>query len=169
MPADRPGSPEPLPRLADLLGRVSSGVRPTPLELAELLWLAGHMEPAPVEPAPSGPKDDGATGPAAGDPPPPVPAPRPETVRNPRGRPGRGPVGDPPEARPDSSDASRTPLRLPSPAPAPGTSAAEPHSSLLAPAPPMLRHTLALQRSLRPLKRRTDAPVGHEVDEAATA
>ncbi|WP_121746817.1 SAV_2336 N-terminal domain-related protein, partial [Streptomyces sp. E2N166] len=57
----------------------------------------------------------------------------------------------------------------PSPAPAPGTSAVEPHSALLAPAPPMLRHTLALQRSLRPLKRRTDAPVGHEVDEAATA
>ncbi|MGW3863466.1 SAV_2336 N-terminal domain-related protein [Streptomyces sp. NPDC005047] len=169
MPADRPGSPEPLPRLADLLGRVSSGVRPTPLELAELLWLAGHMEPGPVEPGPSGPKDDGATGPAAGDPAPPVPAPRPETMRNPRGRPGRGPVGDPPEARPDTPDASRTPLRLPSPAPAPGTSAAEPHSSLLAPAPPMLRHTLALQRSLRPLKRRTDAPVGHEVDEAATA
>ncbi|WP_432080746.1 SAV_2336 N-terminal domain-related protein [Streptomyces sp. WAC 04229] len=164
MPADRPGAPEPLPRLADLLGRVSSGVRPTPLELAELLWLAGHMDPAPP-----GPTDDGATGPAAGEPAPPVPAPRPETVRNPPRRPERKPVGDPPEVPPDTSDASRTPLRLPSPAPAPGTSAAEPHSALLAPAPPMLRHTLALQRSLRPLKRRTDAPVGHEVDEAATA
>jgi DNA-binding SARP family transcriptional activator len=33
----------------------------------------------------------------------------------------------------------------------------------------MLRHPLALQRSLRPLKRRSDAPVGHEVDESATA
>jgi DNA-binding SARP family transcriptional activator/beta-phosphoglucomutase-like phosphatase (HAD superfamily) len=33
----------------------------------------------------------------------------------------------------------------------------------------MLRHPLALQRSLRPLKRRTDAPAGQEVDEAATA
>ncbi|WP_432098542.1 SAV_2336 N-terminal domain-related protein [Streptomyces sp. WAC 04229] len=164
MPADRPGSPEPLPRLADLLGRVSSGVRPTPLELAELLWLAQHMDPAPA-----GPADDAATGPAAGEPAPPVPAPRPETVRGPRNRPGRKPAGDPPEARPDTPDASRAPLRLPSPAPAPGTSAAEPHSALLAPAPPMLRHTLALQRSLRPLKRRTDAPVGHEVDEAATA
>ncbi|MGW8709903.1 SAV_2336 N-terminal domain-related protein [Streptomyces sp. NPDC055752] len=164
MPADRPGSPEPLPRLADLLGRVSSGVRPTPLELAELLWLAQHMDPAPA-----GPADDAATGPAVGEPAPPVPAPRPETVRGPRNRPGRKPAGDPPEARPDTPDASRAPLRLPSPAPAPGTSAAEPHSALLAPAPPMLRHTLALQRSLRPLKRRTDAPVGHEVDEAATA
>ncbi|MFI7347955.1 SAV_2336 N-terminal domain-related protein [Streptomyces sp. NPDC049936] len=164
MPADRPGSPEPLPRLADLLGRVSSGVRPTPLELAELLWLAQHMDPAPA-----GPADDAATGPAAGEPAPPVPAPRPETVHGPRNRPGRKPAGDPPGARPDTPDASRAPLRLPSPAPAPGTSAAEPHSALLAPAPPMLRHTLALQRSLRPLKRRTDAPVGHEVDEAATA
>ncbi|MCW1093846.1 SAV_2336 family protein [Streptomyces sp. RS2] len=55
------------------------------------------------------------------------------------------------------------------PPPAPGTSTAQPHSTLLAPAPPMLRGTLALQRSLRPLKRRSDAPVGHEVDESATA
>ncbi|RSN34011.1 hypothetical protein DMH12_38435, partial [Streptomyces sp. WAC 04229] len=117
MPADRPGPPDPLPRLADLLGRVSSGVRPTPLELAELLWLAGHMEPAPSEPtpseptpsepAPSGPENDAAAGPSAGEPAPPVPAPRPGPVRNPRGRPGRRPAGDPPEARPDTSDASR--------------------------------------------------------------
>ncbi|MFD4259912.1 SAV_2336 N-terminal domain-related protein [Streptomyces sp. NPDC058534] len=164
MPADRPGSPEPLPRLADLLGRVSSGVRPTPLELAELLWLAGQMDPATTP----GPTDDGATGQAAGEPAPPGPAPRPETERGPVRQPRDDPPGAP-TATSDASDASRTPLRLPSTAPAPGTSAAEPHSALLAPAPPMLRHTLALQRSLRPLKRRTDAPVGHEVDEAATA
>ncbi|WP_371103400.1 SAV_2336 N-terminal domain-related protein, partial [Streptomyces sp. PU_AKi4] len=45
----------------------------------------------------------------------------------------------------------------------------EPHTALLAPAPPMLRHPLALQRSLRPLKRRVDSPVGLELDERATA
>ncbi|MZG15760.1 hypothetical protein GTY44_20100, partial [Streptomyces sp. SID5914] len=48
MPTDRPGAPDPppLPRLADLLGRAAgTGARPTPLELAELLWLAGQMEP----------------------------------------------------------------------------------------------------------------------------
>ncbi|WP_272936075.1 SAV_2336 N-terminal domain-related protein, partial [Streptomyces tricolor] len=39
----------------------------------------------------------------------------------------------------------------------------------MAPAPPMLRHPLGLQRALRPLARRIDAPVGHELDEPATA
>ncbi|RSS86575.1 hypothetical protein EF919_36325, partial [Streptomyces sp. WAC02707] len=73
MPADRPGPPDPLPRLADVLGRASSGDRPTPLELAELLWLAGHIEPAdrdapdpsnrPHPPVPADPpeKDDGTS------------------------------------------------------------------------------------------------------------
>ncbi|MFE0803950.1 SAV_2336 N-terminal domain-related protein [Streptomyces sp. NPDC058812] len=163
MPADRPGSPEPLPRLADILGRAASGVRPTPLELAELLWLAGQMEPGePHRPTPTAP-----TAPTAeaepGAPAPPAPRVTPE-----QRRPGGPPRRDRPQEPPPVPEA-RTPLRLPSPAPAPGTSAVEPHSALLAPAPPMLRHTLALQRSLRPLKRRTDAPVGHEVDEAATA
>ncbi|MPY61298.1 SAV_2336 N-terminal domain-related protein, partial [Streptomyces spongiae] len=35
--------------------------------------------------------------------------------------------------------------------------------------PPMLSHPLALQRALRPLKRRVPAPFGQEVDEEATA
>ncbi|BDD72004.1 SAV_2336 N-terminal domain-related protein [Streptomyces violaceoruber] len=194
MPTDRPGTPDPppLPLLADLLGRAAAtGARPTPLELAELLWLAGHMEPPEQDP-PDGP----ASGPRPAEPP---PAPegtreqgqegdgqrerdrKPERDRHGdrerdrdgdrnRGRgPGQGPWGDGPGRPSTRSEAPRTPLRLPSPAPAPGTSAAQPHSALLAPAPPMLRHTLALQRALRPLKRRADAPVGHEVDEAATA
>ncbi|WP_254394397.1 SAV_2336 N-terminal domain-related protein [Streptomyces sp. AC512_CC834] len=181
MPTDRPGSPEPLPRLADILGQSASGVRPTPLELAELLWLAGQMEPDAQDP-PDGP----ASGTHPEEPTPPAPEAAPdrdeqrdrdrewdrERERQRRGGqwPGHRPRGDrPADPPPAASDDSRTPLRLPSPAPAPGTSAAQPHSALLAPAPPMLRHTLALQRSLRPLKRRTDAPVGHEVDESATA
>ncbi|MFE1023398.1 SAV_2336 N-terminal domain-related protein [Streptomyces sp. NPDC058818] len=166
MPADRPGPPEPLPRLADILGKAASGARPTPLELAELLWLAGQME-QPGEPdraipaAPAAPATPEAeTEPTA--PAPPAPRVTPEQHRH-----GGPPRRDRPQEPPPVPEA-RTPLRLPSPAPAPGTSAVEPHSALLAPAPPMLRHTLALQRSLRPLKRRTDAPVGHEVDEAAT-
>ncbi|MFC7807424.1 SAV_2336 N-terminal domain-related protein [Streptomyces olivaceus] len=184
MPADRPGPPDPLPHLADILGRASSGARPTPLELAELLWLAGQMTPAPDPP--DGPAPDGTVPEAAnGTVPPPAPVCRPapdrDRDRHHRNGPGREqgqgqgqgrdsgqdrPVPGPPPA----ADAPGTPLRLPSSAaPAPGTSAAEPHSALLAPAPPMLRHTLALQRSLRPLKRRTAAPVGHEVDESATA
>ncbi|MFD5282718.1 SAV_2336 N-terminal domain-related protein [Streptomyces rubrogriseus] len=192
MPTDRPGPPDPppLPLLADLLGRAAAtGARPTPLELAELLWLAGRMEPPEQDP-PHGP----ATGTRPAEPPPVPEGTReqghegdgqqererdrkperdrhadPERDRNQDREPGQGPWGDGP-VRPDTrSEAPRTPLRLPSPAPAPGTSAAQPHSALLAPAPPMLRRTLALQRALRPLKRRADAPVGHEVDEAATA
>ncbi|MGW4545912.1 SAV_2336 N-terminal domain-related protein [Streptomyces violaceorubidus] len=191
MSTERPGAPDPppLPRLADLLGRAAAtGARPTPLELAELLWLAGQMEPAADQ------RDGPASGPRAGQPPPAPgadPDERPEQdgerdgrrqqhERDPRGDgdrdadrqreqgPGQRPWDDGPPG-PAPSPGSRTPLRLPSPAPAPGTSTAQPHSALLAPAPPMLRHPLALQRSLRPLKRRSAAPVGHEVDESATA
>ncbi len=68
---------------------------------------------------------------------------------------------------PPPSGTGREPGRPPGPGPA-GT-ADGPHAALLAPAPPMLPHPLALQRSLRPLKRRADAPAGQEVDEAATA
>ncbi|MGC3005359.1 serine/threonine protein kinase, partial [Streptomyces sp. G35A] len=72
----------------------------------------------------------------------------------------------------------RAPLHLPSPPPPPGPSPSpdpspgagtEPHTTLLAPAPPRLRRPLALQRSLRPLKRRVESPVGLELDERATA
>ncbi|NEC39874.1 hypothetical protein G3I66_43115, partial [Streptomyces rubrogriseus] len=68
MPTDRPGPPDPppLPLLADLLGRAAAtGARPTPLELAELLWLAGRMEPPEQDP-PHGP----ATGTRPAEPPP---------------------------------------------------------------------------------------------------
>ncbi|MDG4863940.1 SAV_2336 N-terminal domain-related protein, partial [Streptomyces sp. T-3] len=70
-----------------------------------------------------------------------------------------------PAPHPRTTD--RVPLHLPGPAApsAPGVT----HASFLAPAPPMLPHPLALQRSLRPLKRRAAAPVGHELDEEATA
>ncbi|MEW1771986.1 SAV_2336 N-terminal domain-related protein [Streptomyces sp. NPDC086777] len=148
MPSDHPA---PLARLAGLLAQAGDGVRPTPRELAELLWLAGRMsreegEPArPPDEAPV-PAEPPSAGPAA-DPP---PAPRPD------------PAGPPVPGTPE--DPVRIPLRLPSPTPASG-----PYAALLAPAPSMLRHPLALQRSLRPLKRRTDAPSGHRLDEPATA
>ncbi|WP_217145323.1 SAV_2336 N-terminal domain-related protein [Streptomyces sp. AC627_RSS907] len=176
MPSDRPGPPAPLPRLADILARAASDARPTPLELAELLWLAGRMEPDGDTEAPAGPR-----GPAQADadgPPPAAPPRRPaeQQERRDRGerRDPRRPRGDRDgrdrrEKPPPAPEAARTPLRLPSPAPARGSAATEPHSSLLAPAPPMLRHPLALQRALRPLQRRTDAPLGRVVDERATA
>ncbi|MER5523428.1 SAV_2336 N-terminal domain-related protein [Streptomyces sp. NPDC002677] len=144
MPSDHPA---PLARLAGLLAQAGGGVRPTPRELAELLWLAGRMERQEGEPA--SPPGEAAV---RQDPPP--------------GEPAAPPPPDPaePPAAGSTEEPTRTPLHLPSPTPSPGT-----YASLLAPAPPMLRHPLALQRSLRPLKRRTDAPSGHRLDEPATA
>ncbi|MFI1362032.1 SAV_2336 N-terminal domain-related protein [Streptomyces griseochromogenes] len=152
MLSDRPAAAAPLARLADVLAKATGGVRPTPLELAELLWLARQMEPAegegggavpaPAEPAPA--REHPLPEPPAPDPPAPAP--------------------DEPSPASPEPEPPRAPLHLPSPTAAPG-----PYASLLAPAPPMLRHPLGLQRSLRPLKRRTDAPVGLRFDEHATA
>ncbi|WP_406435667.1 SAV_2336 family protein [Streptomyces sp. NBC_00631] len=141
----------PLARLADLLAQAGDGVRPTPRELAELLWLAGRMGQEEEEERAAPPAEAPVpVEPPSPDPPAPPPVPSPD----PAGPPTAGSAEEP----------ARAPLHLPSPDPAPG-----PYASLLAPAPPMLRHPLALQRSLRPLKRRTDAPSGHLLDESATA
>ena len=160
MSSERAGRRPPLVRLAEVLAEAGGGVRPTPLELAELLWLARRMEPTdpPAQAPDSGPEEvrpPDAPSPA----PPPPPASPPDT----------GPL--PPRPAPTQAPpAPRTPLHLPAPRGAPAPSApAAPHAALLAPAPPMLRHPLALQRSLRPLKRRTDAPDRVELDERATA
>ncbi|MFG2883225.1 SAV_2336 N-terminal domain-related protein [Streptomyces sp. NPDC048297] len=157
MPSERPGSPDPLARLADVLAEAADGVRPTARELAELLWLARQMEPRGEEPPPS---------PAQPEPAPPTPAPAPDERQQPPPPPAEDPPPSPPGPTPDvSPEAPRVPLHLPSPDP----SAPAVHAALLAPVPPMLRHPLGLQRALRPLKRRTDAPFGHRLDERATA
>ncbi|WP_326723307.1 SAV_2336 family protein [Streptomyces sp. NBC_00243] len=150
--------------LAELLGRAAGGAPPASVELAELLWLAGHIA-APREATPAAPR----------------PGERPAAVPRPPARAWAHQstpkdVPDPPAEshRPDD----RVPLLLPGPATADGNdehgAAADeprpgPHTTLLAPAPPMLPHPLAIQRTLRPLKRRVDAPVGQELDEEATA
>ncbi|GGX25297.1 hypothetical protein GCM10010297_53100 [Streptomyces malachitofuscus] len=157
MPSDQPaqdsGSPGPLARLADVLGRAAGGPRPTPLELAELLWLARIMEHRPgAGPHPAQPSAE-------------APAPEPAAPVPPSGPPPSAPQPPPPPA---PAEPPRAPLHLPSPDPSPAPPD-EPHTALLAPAPPMLRRPLALQRSLRPLKRRVDAPLGSELDERATA
>ncbi|MBL1080889.1 serine/threonine protein kinase [Streptomyces actinomycinicus] len=173
-PAGRPGGPDPLARLADVLAEAGRGVRPSPLELAELLWLATHMTPD------GNGADGGSAGPGGQEVPEREPAPTPTPGQPASPYPDRyrppGPfpaaARDPETARaPGAAPAARPPARVPLhlPSPRPATAADRPHADLLAPAPPMLRHPLALQRSLRPLRRRVDAPVGHELDEQATA
>ncbi|MGD1223179.1 SAV_2336 N-terminal domain-related protein [Streptomyces krungchingensis] len=152
--------------LARLLGEVTGGEPPGSVELAELLWLAGHAEgdSAPVRAPrpqsagrePSGTPATPGAPPPAGPPPPAPPA---------------GPGAEPP-AGPGRSE-GRVPLLLPGSGDAAGSGGPGdddgPHTTLLAPAPPMLAHPLALQRTLRPLKRRVPAPVGQELDEEETA
>ncbi|WP_308437134.1 SAV_2336 N-terminal domain-related protein [Streptomyces umbrinus] len=158
-------------RLADILTEAGNGPPPTSTELAELLWLAAHMRTpeteAPPTPSADSGEDSSSAPPAfrgarnrAPTPPPPAPA-------------NTHPQPDAPET-PEHPN-NRVPLSLPNtPTPRPASQANtpntnSPHTSLLAPAPPMLPHPLKLQRSLRPLKRRAPAPFGQELDEAATA
>ncbi|MCX4908991.1 SAV_2336 N-terminal domain-related protein [Streptomyces sp. NBC_00878] len=175
-------------RLADILTEAGGGPRPTSVELAELLWLAGHMETPETDAtttdsatrsSDSDSSGSGSSTSGTGSPSPPPPAsrgagngatsthsPAPNTQANP---PHTG------QGHPDN----RVPLRLPgTPDAADGPNGRQgpedpdtdgPYTSLLAPAPPMLPHPLTLQRALRPLKRRVPAPFGQELDEAATA
>lgn len=143
-----------LARLADILAEAASGPRPSPRELAELLWLARHMEPQ--EPAAPAPADTTRHEPPAGNRPSPPPQPTPPSAPSTPRPPAPAPPQEP----------ERVPLHLPGSGTA-GTG--RPHASLLAPSPPMLRHPLGLQRALRPLKRRIAAPTGLELDEHATA
>ncbi|MGW2284005.1 SAV_2336 N-terminal domain-related protein [Streptomyces phaeochromogenes] len=154
-------------RLADILAETGTGPAPTSVELAELLWLAGHMKAPETEAPATPPAPDSDSAPPAF-----------------RGARNRAPSPDPPAPKtppqPDHPEIpeppnGRVPLHLPStPTPADASQADTPntntsHTSLLAPAPPMLPHPLRLQRALRPLKRTVPAPFGQELDEAATA
>ncbi|MFE8943761.1 SAV_2336 N-terminal domain-related protein [Streptomyces sp. NPDC007856] len=151
---------DPLARLADALAGAARGVRPTPRELAELLWLARQLEPEPAAADPE-PTVTSTSGPEPAQPAAPEPLPQPPPT--PPGE--RQPTPPPRPAPTGPREAHRAPLHLPSPVP--GDTG--PYLGLLAPAPPMLRHPLGLQRALRPLKRHADAPAGHRVDEQATA
>ncbi|MEV0554818.1 SAV_2336 N-terminal domain-related protein [Streptomyces sp. NPDC050597] len=148
-------------RLADVLTEAGNGPTPTSEELAELLWLAGHMR-APQ----TGVSDSGSAAPGLGGAGNCAPSPHTPAAKTP-------PQPDHPQI-PEEPD-SRVPLRLPGGSTPRNTSQADDpntngsYTSLLAPAPPMLPHPLKLQRALRPLKRSTPAPFGQELDEAATA
>ncbi|MEV7281393.1 SAV_2336 N-terminal domain-related protein [Streptomyces sp. NPDC093111] len=160
MTSDRAAG-EALTALADLLAAAGQEP-PTGRELAELLWLArqtGTPE-RPVE-----------------RPEPRTPEPAPRVLR--RSDPLRPALpAAPPGPEPAPGPAPRVPLHAPAAAPGPRSAprpesrpepAARPHSPLLAPAPPMLARPLALQRSLRPLRRTVPSAAGRELDETATA
>ncbi|MFE7900017.1 SAV_2336 N-terminal domain-related protein [Streptomyces sp. NPDC057424] len=154
MASEGPG-PSPVGRLAAALS--AAGAAPTPREIAELLWMAGQLEPPTGEPKSGRPivPEAPATGAEAPGPEEPAPA---------------APVPPPTAEPPDRAAPDRVPLRLPTP-----RSPDRPHhqpgggSPLLAPAPPMLPHPLALQRALRPLQRKVPSPHLRLLDERATA
>ncbi|MEU8751575.1 SAV_2336 N-terminal domain-related protein [Streptomyces chartreusis] len=125
---------------------------PTPRELAELLWFAQQLAPNEAGATGAGPGRR-TGGPAATDPPPSSPEP-------PESEPGERPRTPPTD--------HRVPLHLPGAA-RPESAGPGSGTPLLAPAPPMLHHPLALQRALRPLKRRVPSVHARLLDEQATA
>ncbi|MFJ6525942.1 SAV_2336 N-terminal domain-related protein [Streptomyces longwoodensis] len=159
MASEASDGPAAVSRLAALL-TAAAGTAPTPREIAEVLWLAGQSETAqeagPTPPDPprqaAGPVPHAPDGQTPGLPSPAVRQAPPDP---------RVPLHLPaPDAQPDAAVA---------PGPDPGTRPPAGGPSLLAPAPPMLHRPLALQRALRPLKRRVPEPRTRVLDERATA
>lgn len=161
MHSDAPRRRGPVTRLADVLAEAADGSRPTSIELAELLWLAGQMadeSPTPREASP--------------DAPPMMPPPT-----SPQANPSQPPSPAPTTPAPPTPPDDRVPLRLPTPTGADGGAAVTasdapegpPSTPVRVPVPPMVTHPLTLQRALRPLKRRVPSPVGQVIDEEATA
>ncbi|MFI0976693.1 SAV_2336 N-terminal domain-related protein [Streptomyces sp. NPDC021093] len=153
-----------LAALAGILGEAGE-VPPTGRELAELLWLARYVRPEGTAiPADPGPAPPGPAGPAPREP----LAPHPSAAADSPA----GPAATVPPKKPQSRVPLRTPACLPHPvprpAPAPAVRLVE-QMPLLAPAPAMLAHPLAVQRALRPLRRPVPSLYARELDEAATA
>ncbi|MDG9721259.1 SAV_2336 N-terminal domain-related protein [Streptomyces sp. DH41] len=160
--------PDDAPQVGRLRAALAAAAGPdaggdvTPRELAELLWLAARLAPGAGVPTgqegaglrsghrPGGEPGDLPPGAGACDEPPPATDPDP-------------PPHDPPPTLPVKA---RVPLHLPEPSPVPAAADGTP---LLAPAPPMLHHTLALQRALRPLQRKVPDSRARVLDERATA
>ncbi|WP_447041372.1 SAV_2336 N-terminal domain-related protein [Streptomyces sp. DSM 118878] len=153
-------------RLRDALDALGPPV--TPLELAEMLWLAEHLpagDGAGAATAGGRGRGDRPTGPGAAT-----------GAGAPKRAEGAGtPAGDrpPDEAVRAEAEEGATPrrgarrgtLHVPRGAPQPGSDA----DDVLVPAPQALHHELAIQRALRPLKRRVPDPRRRTLDERATA
>ncbi|QIB42613.1 tetratricopeptide repeat protein [Streptomyces aureoverticillatus] len=136
----------------------------TPLELAEMLWLAERLSTEVDGPWP---RVGGAATPdalrhgGAGD--------AAHLPARPPGAPDAADAPDDQDPRPTDAPApdepAASPLHLPRGAARPGTDA----DDILVPAPQALRHELAIQRALRPLKRRVPDTRRRVLDEDATA
>ena len=136
-------------RLRDVLNAIGPPV--TTIQLAEMIWLASHLPAGNQEPEPASDAADTETAQAV-------------------------------EADPQLAVSGEDPTRVEGPAAAaqkrqplhaPGASSGEGRGTdadtLLVPTAPMLRHPLAVQRALRPLKRRIPSRLHRMLDEAATA
>ncbi|MFJ2768735.1 SAV_2336 N-terminal domain-related protein [Streptomyces sp. NPDC087300] len=160
-----------LDRLREALEALGPPV--TPLELAEMLWLAERLPAPEASPGPAsssladGDRSDFRQGTFHG----PVVG---KVIHGEAGAAGREGPGDeltgPAEGddgpRPGPGDPRRrAALHVPHGILHPGTDADE----VLVPAPQALRHELAIQRALRPLKRRVPDPRRRTLDEEATA
>ncbi|MFJ7338255.1 SAV_2336 N-terminal domain-related protein [Streptomyces sp. NPDC101116] len=153
--APRRTGPSPIARLDAVL--VAAGAEPTPREIAELVWLAGWLDAERRLDAPPEQKAPAET---------PVPAAEPRNAPAPPASPEDASL--PPRREPAGPAAERVPLTLPTPR-SPDRPRSGGGSPVLAPAPPMLPHPLALQRALRPLKRTVPSPHARVLDERATA
>lgn len=139
----------------------STGEQLTSIEFAEVLWLAQHLPPAEAPGSSEHPEASVAPGRTKRT----EQTEKPESAALPA--PSRPSLKVATPGSPQRTD-RRVPLHLPDPPRAPDERAGT-HTPLLAPAPPMLSHPLALQRALRSLKRQVPAVVGLELDEEATA
>ncbi|MEV0240657.1 SAV_2336 N-terminal domain-related protein [Streptomyces sp. NPDC050674] len=157
MASEAGSGPPPVARLAAALA--AAGAAPTPREIAELLWLAARLEQPPGEHGAAPPPASAAPA-AGGD----APAPQERAPAAPA--PPR--TAEPP-ARAATAASGRVPLRLPAPRSPDHPRHSGGGSPLLAPAPPMLPHPLALQRALRPLQRKVPSARLRLLDERATA
>ncbi|MEV6751623.1 SAV_2336 N-terminal domain-related protein [Streptomyces sp. NPDC051214] len=158
-------------RLVKLRGLLDTlGPHVTPLELAEMLWLAERLPPCEAD----GESESGSGGADSsgwltdvlqealegmGD----ASGAQPRQRDDPEA--GHPHVGDAPDGQGPPGDPSRSALHIPHGAPRPGTDAED----VLVPAPQALRHELEIQRALRPLKQRVPDRRRRILDEEATA
>lgn len=158
-------------RLRKLRGLLDTlGPHVTPLELAEMLWLAERLSPGEGQGEDGGEDADspgrwnatvGSALETAGH------APVTPAQWRLDDDPEAGPpdAGDAPEGGVSPGDPYRSALHIPRGAPRPGTDA----DDVLVPAPQALRHELDIQRALRPLKQRVPDRRRRVLDEEATA